>query len=246
MTSLKLCCHVPGRNLIIDPHLSYSYIGIRTKSDEWLLMALSIRRTITRVRVMSIRRNEVLIPYLQGLWSNNLRDADAALFDIYESCVRAGPQKCLIYEEKADLVAKRVDKLLAKIKAKPLSYMSIGREGPFGHSYGLFDYSVLKGLIFDALYNTHGNGWSLALLLAKIESDHLLVFRRPLDYMFTCECSEPGKKIRPWSGNTPTLAIACGDGPLVDETLEEARAFFEGLAQNTSFSDVWPFRLFCS
>lgn len=149
-------------------------------------------------------------------------------------------------KKNAELVAKRVDKLLAKIKTKPLSYLSIGREGPFGHSYGLFDYSMLKGLIFDALYNTHGNGWSLALLLARIESDHLLVFRRPLDYMFTCECSEPGMKIRPWSGNTPTLAIACGDGPLIDQTLEEARAFYEELAQNTSFSDVWPFHLYCS
>lgn len=151
-----------------------------------------------------------------------------------------------MYEENAELVAQRVDNLLAKIKAKPLSYMSIGHEGPFGHSYGLIDYSVLKGLIFDVLYNTHGIGWSLMLFLAKIESDHLLDFRRPLDYMFTCECSEAGKNIRPWSGNTPTLAIACGDGPLADGTLEEARAFYEELAQNTSFSDVWPFRLYCS
>lgn len=49
MTSLQLCCNVPGRNVIIDPHLSYLSIGLRTKSDELLLTALSTQRTITQV-----------------------------------------------------------------------------------------------------------------------------------------------------------------------------------------------------
>lgn len=60
------------------------------------------------------------------LWSNNLRDTDAALFDIYQACVHASPKECSMYEENAELIADRVEKLLAKIKAEPIPFLTIG------------------------------------------------------------------------------------------------------------------------
>lgn len=60
---------------------------------------------------------------------------------------------------------------------------------------------------------------------------------------FKCDCPEPGNDVRPWGGITPTIAIVCGDAALFNETLEDVRAVYDKMAQNTTFSDVWPYHL---
>ena len=182
--------------------------------------------------------------YSIGLWSNNLRDADAALFDIYQSCVRAGPEECPLHEETAELIAKRVDRLLDRIKVEPIPYYNPG--GPSGDTYGVIDYALVKGMIFDTLYNTHGGGRLLLVTLSKLEKQDLLFAYRYIDSLFQCECPESGKKSLPWQYMTPTYGIACGDAEPIDETMEDAVALYEKIAQNTTFADTWPLHLFCS
>lgn len=180
-----------------------------------------------------------------GLWSNNLRDTDAALFDIYQSCVHAGPKECPMYEENVVLIAERINKLLTMIKAEPIPFLTIGGGGASRDTYGLIDYSMVKGWIFSSLYNTHGGpGKFLMSILAQLERGVMVdVYYGFLDSLFACHCSGPDV---PWDGNTHSLAIACGDAPPIDETLEESRALYEKMAQNTSFADVWPMHLYCT
>lgn len=187
--------------------------------------------------------NVWLIIVCVGLWSNNLRDTDAALFDIYQSCVHVGPKECPMHEETAGLIAERVDRILTKIREEPIPFLTIGRGGVFRESYGLIDYSRVKGWIFSLLYTTHGGGKFLMSILAQLERGVMVDIDGGLDPLFACHCSEPDL---PWDGNTHSLAIACGDAPPNDETLEESRALYDKMAQNTSFSDVWPIHLYCT
>lgn len=179
-----------------------------------------------------------------GLWSNNLRDTDAALFDIYQSCVHAGPKECPMYEANAERIAERIDKLLTKIKAEPIPFLTIGGGGASRDTYGLIDYTRVRAWIFSSLYTTHGGGGKFLMsILAQLERGVMLSLSDGLDFLFACHCSEPDL---PWDGNTHSLAIACGDAPSNDETLEESRALYVKMAQNTSFSDVWPIHLYCT
>lgn len=98
----------------------------------------------------------------------------------------------------------------------------------------------MKGRIFVTLYNTHGK--FLMTTLGQLERGVMLNIYGDLDPLFRCHCSGPDI---PWDGFTHSLAIACGDAPLIDETLEEARALYEKMAQNTSFSEAWPMHLYC-
>lgn len=120
-----------------------------------------------------------LMLYLSaGLWSNNLRDADAVLFDVFQSCVLAGPEKCPMYEHNAWLISERLNKLLAKIKAEPLPYLWSGS------FYRPIDYSTVKSMIFSSLYKTHGgSGKTLLSLLAALERGDEMSFSRYVDHL---------------------------------------------------------------
>ena len=158
--------------------------------------------------------------------------------------MHAGPEKCPLYEHKAELIAKRVDKLLAKIKVEPIPFFTPG--GPLGASYGMIDYTLIKSLIFGALYATHVSGARLLLLLSRIEKQYPVFIHRFTDFLLRCECPESGKADSPWQVTIPTFGIACGDAAPIDETLEDAIALYEKMAQNTTFSDSWPIHLYCS
>lgn len=156
--------------------------------------------------------------------------------------MNAGPEKCPMYDETPELIAERVDKLLAKVKAEPIPFLTIlgSRD-----SYGLIDYSRVKGMIFGSLYNTHGGqGKFIMTILALLERGAMMSFNDGLDSLFTCHCSEPNTHFDGIIAHS--LAIACGDAPPIDETLEEARSLYDKMAQNTSFAEVWPIHLHCS
>lgn len=147
-----------------------------------------------------------------------------------------------MYEHSTWLISERLNKLLAKIKAEPIPYLWSGS------LYGLVDYSSVKSMIFSSLYKkTHGgSGKTLLSLLAGLERGDGISFSRYVDYLFKCDCSEPGNDVRSWGGITPTIAIACGDAAPFNETLEDVREVYDKMAQNTTFADVWPYHLYCT
>lgn len=185
---------------------------------------------------------------MTGLWSNNLRDTDAALFDIYESCARAGPNDpCPLKEDSAELVAARVDKLLSKIKEEPIP-VYITQLG----AYGVVDYAMVRAQIFLTLYTTHGSGGrTLMLLLSELErGDGTLIYQRSqrwaTESLLSCTCPASGEEQYIWEGSVPTIAIGCGDAAPIKRTLSEAHAFYDKMAENSTFTDMWPIHLGCA
>lgn len=183
-----------------------------------------------------------------GLWANFLQDTDAALYDIYEACARAGPNDpCPLKEDNAELIAARVNNLLAKIKEEPVPvYLSQLGE------YGIVDYAVVREQILQSLYVTHnGGGRTLMLLLAELEKgDGSLIYqrssRRMIENLVKCNCSAPPEEQRALSGLTLTNAIACGDASETNLTLAEARAFYDRLSEDSTFTDVWSMPIICA
>jgi len=184
--------------------------------------------------------------YYATLWSNNLRDTDAVLHNIYDACVAAGPTKCPIYENSTSLIETRVNTLLTKLKTKPIPFFekSSGK-------YAVVDYSQAKGAIFTVLYRPHSSGRNLTVALAELEKGNAepiwRLSNRVVDSAETFTCSCPAVPPVPFAqGSENTLSVACGDGPAVREDVEELREFYDEMAESSMFAESWWIHLGCS
>lgn len=180
-----------------------------------------------------------------GLWSNNLRDTDAGLFQIYQACVDAGPSVCPIYETSVDEVNARVNSLLEKLKVHPISFYNSSTG-----AYGTLDYSAAKGSIFTVLYNAHKAGARLTHAIADAEKGvgqplYDLSSRVVSSEALECDCPASPLPL-PFSNSAEnTLAIACGDAGPTEATLEETREFYEEMGKSSTFAEMWWIRLGC-
>lgn len=179
------------------------------------------------------------------LWSNNLRDTDKGLLQLYQACADVGPLACPIYESTAEKVKARVDALLEKLRTHPVAFYN-----ETTGAYGEVDYSIAKGAIFGVLYNPHTSGRNLTVALADLENGiaepiYQFARRKPDDDDLLCEC--PTVPPVPFAqGSHITLAVACGDGPPLNTTVDELRAFYDDMAKNSTFAEGWWIHLGCS
>ncbi|TDL16249.1 hypothetical protein BD410DRAFT_731629, partial [Rickenella mellea] len=184
--------------------------------------------------------------YYATLWSNNLRDTDGALFNLYDKCVEAGPDACPLHEQTAYRVKRRVDKILDGLKTTPISFYN----ATLG-TYDIVDFSIAKSAIFATLYNTHRDGKKLVLALAELEKGNAQPLWEasgqgsPKD-IFECECPAGSAYLPSNAGRGPQTAIACGDGKVVRDDIFDLEEFYGELAQRSSFADVWQMRTRCA
>ncbi|TDL14566.1 hypothetical protein BD410DRAFT_833037 [Rickenella mellea] len=184
--------------------------------------------------------------YYATLWSNNLRDTDGALFNLYDKCVEAGPDACPLHEQTAYRVKRRVDKILDGLKTTPISFYN----ATLG-TYDIVDFSIAKSAIFATLYNTHRDGKKLVLALAELEKGNAQPSWEasgqgsPKD-IFECECPAGSAYLPSNAGRGPQTAIACGDGKVVRDDIFDLEEFYGELAQRSSFADVWQMRTRCA
>ncbi len=186
-----------------------------------------------------------------GLWSNNLLDTDAALLDICDACAKAGPVKCGLYEDSAELVLQRINNLLDGLKTTPIPIYQEPTAQNSEPEYGLVKYDLVKSLIFGTLYNTHSTGAYVINLLAELEKGNTLPFLpltsgRAFRNMLSCDCPAPGHEHPPFYGGEHTLAIACGDNTIEDPTLSEVQKVYEEIAKTSTFADIWSLHVSCS
>lgn len=189
--------------------------------------------------------NVVSFISLQGLWSNNLRDTDAGLFQIYQACVDAGPSVCPIYESSVSEINARVNNLLEKLRIQPLYFYNTSTG-----AYGTLDYSAAKTSIFSVLYDTHHAGARLSHALAEAErgaGQPLYDVSARAVQSAALQCNSTGAPL-----NLPaairyesTLAVACGDAGSVGATLEEMREYYEEMGRSSVFAEVWWMRIAC-
>jgi hypothetical protein len=175
-----------------------------------------------------------------------IRDADKGLEYFYEHCVQAGQLKCALYERTPKAVAARVAKIFDSFKRHPIPAVS-GDGGP--GDYGVIDYAHVRRLAFDFLYTPFQNGGqNFARILAALEKGDGSSFwaAQPIGANTQCDSNE---KVE-WNSNgfarLTTLAIQCGDGKQVKDTVPQLEKWYEANKNQSSFADQWPWALICA
>lgn len=181
---------------------------------------------------------------IPGKYAHDLQDTDKALLSIYQACVDAGPSICPIFETSTDKISARVDTLLESLKIEPISFYN-----ETSGEYGSLDYSAAKGAIFTVLYTPHQNGAALTVALALAEQGEgqplfTLSGRVAANSDYVCSCSETPST--PFAdGYENTLAIACGDSGPFNGTLDDMKALYAEMAQDSQFAELWTIYLTC-
>lgn len=180
-------------------------------------------------------------------------DTDASLQDFANACVEAGPDVCALYKSDSSAVKARIDAVFANLKNRPLAVEGSGAPGSTPVDYGLVDYSVVRRLVFNFLYRPYSpgplNATALAGALAAAEGGDGGPFwelQKARENAFLCECTSAPKPPRVADGAEVGLAVACGDGDVVGDSLEELQVHFDAVGKTSSFADMWTHRVRCS
>ncbi|EIN12405.1 alpha/beta-hydrolase [Punctularia strigosozonata HHB-11173 SS5] len=183
--------------------------------------------------------------YMEALWNNSLRDTDKALDQFYAAC--ANSTSCALHEPTPKAVKSRVDALFAELRKNPIPVSLNDTE------YGLIDYTLARQVVFDWLrkpyQKTPLSAPSLASALAALERGDgaaMWAAHAP-ESTIKCDCARDSLPTRlPGANRETTLAIACGDGKPVEHDLEELRAFYEEMAHDSNFAELWSAHLDCA
>ena len=193
--------------------------------------------------------SEALLP---ALWSQNLVDTEKGLGMFFEQCADAGPELCGLYESTSQKVEARYNVLLDTLKRRPLAVFTNGEDST-AQDYGVVDYSMVKSTIFMFLYNPYAGilghpsaASRLSFLLNEVEKGNGLPLWNTLKLglpHFQCKCGQDDPlAVLPTPATT--ITILCGDGKVVDKTIEELED--HQLGMNSTFADLWPWHARCS
>lgn len=167
---------------------------------------------------------------------------------MYESCVKAGPEGCPLYENSTSLIAERVNKLIHKLNLSPLSF----RNNQTGE-YGVIRGSEVKMGLFVTLYTIYAHGKPFVDAIVALEGGDPQPFfdsdfsRRSLARKaLKCSCPSP-----PFMRSSDMIhkvfeAVACGEGDIVDKNTEELETYFRDMAKTSQFSYLWLAQGYCS
>ncbi|TCD60883.1 hypothetical protein EIP91_009374 [Steccherinum ochraceum] len=185
--------------------------------------------------------------YYAALWSTNLVDADATLFQIYQACVDAGPVLCRIYEKTTEGIHARVQNLLTRLRTEPVSFYNAT-----SGVYAVVDYSLVKQAIFRTLYTPYTDGKTLTIALAELELGNAEPIFKLSDVKDAyksitapCDCS-PSRSGPDAERMENVMAIACGDGEPVEGDVASLKEFYDEMAGESTFAEVWYLRVGCS
>ena len=162
----------------------------------------------------------------------------------YEDCVNAGSELCSIYEPTVSQIRDRVNSFSERLKTQPVPFVN-ETDG----SQGLVGYDIVKGLLFQMVYNPHVVGKSFADAFATLEAGipepiWTLSIDALAQSLIRDTCS-PNNTVTDF-GVLSLIAISCGDGTPIHDTYDELTSYFSTLAGKSSFADVWTSRIACS
>lgn len=190
-------------------------------------------------------------------WSNNLRDTDAGLSMFYQACVEAGPDECALYASDTAAVKQRVDSIFITLKNRPIPIHARKNSNATSDmaDYGIVDYKMARALTFQFLYSPYGSKGLEAASIARALAATEVGDGRPLWELaaiirqkeFRCNCDQD-KEETPQArmDREGTLSIACSDGDVVNDSLEELQTHYEGMAKMSSFAELWNIRIGCA
>jgi hypothetical protein len=146
-----------------------------------------------------------------------------------------------------------VNRILDNLKQRTLP-VSAEVNGTY-QNYGLVDYKMARSVVFVMLYSPYGsNGVHLApsvtYALAQAEKGNGLPLGELAGLVptpFRCECPSDNPPTQPliFTPDT-TYAIACGDGAVLNDTVEDLEKYFEKMSKDSEFADMWSIRSQCT
>ena len=162
----------------------------------------------------------------------------------YEDCIDVGPEECAIYEPSVEQIRDRVNGVIERLRVAPIAFVN-ATDG----EQGIVDYFIAKNQLFRTIYFPHSQGRSFANALAALEQgDSEPIWRLSqtarLAQLLDQSCDPLTN--RSYIGVVSSVAIACGDGDPVQESLEDLRNFYQELSQQSSFADLWTLHVGCA
>lgn len=176
-----------------------------------------------------------LIP---ALWDNNLLDTWKGYQLLFDACSASKPSECALHEDTPELVRARIDAILDNLKTRPL-YL---RHSNDSSNFDTVDYASVKSVIFQSLYRPYLKFENLTLALAALERGDGVPILKMQDETthLACKCSSSGKEGFADTENAEEaqMAIACGDGDIVKDTLEDVKRYHERTSEISEFADM--------
>ncbi|KAI0542796.1 hypothetical protein GGR58DRAFT_171322 [Xylaria digitata] len=189
---------------------------------------------------------------------NFLRDTDKVMDAFYDFCKKAGPGGCDLYANTPELIKRRMENLLRKIRKHPVIVTSDGSFSTAGPNMPqLITWSHIRRLTSAALYRPIFLFKKYATALAALENGDGRPFYSLNNNLYSSEepppsvCSTqtiPADMPRLEEGNNEAFpAIMCSDLPPINQTAEEFVGFAQQLSEiSKSAGDVNAlFRLAC-
>ncbi|KAF7340406.1 AB hydrolase-1 domain-containing protein [Mycena venus] len=153
--------------------------------------------------------------------TGSLMDTDKTLQTFFDGCVSAGPSACAFYAPTASQIASNLASLADSIRAQPFPrpHLPLARHG--------------RLQLLSQLHLRLSEGNATGVYTANQTPD------------FECDCTSDAA---PFTANIfeSQIATACGDGPVVNDSITELREFYTNQAKVSSFADIWGhWRIHC-
>ncbi|KAJ7474199.1 TAP-like protein-domain-containing protein [Mycena latifolia] len=169
-------------------------------------------------------------------------DTDKVLQTFFDSCAAAGPELCAFYAPTPAAIAERLAALTASIRTNPVPVVT-------PTAYGIVDYSLLRSALFTSFYVPYILFAPIAQGLAALEAGDGSILFSILQTAppFACDCSADQVPFH-LNNAEAVVAIQCGDGIEVTDSVEQLREFYKNAAKTSEFVEflVGSGRVSCS
>lgn len=162
-----------------------------------------------------------------------MKVADKGLQSVFEEC-STSPEDCPLHEPTADLVKKRLEKIIDSLEQNPVPVKN-------GDDIGIITKKQAQLLLFQTMYSPYQAIKPFFAALRALESGDGLLFHQmsgeKLAMKIPCDC---GSFHDPEFGGVEAgNAIKCVDGEPIDESPEGLQRHFEKLANVSYFGAIW-------
>lgn len=177
-----------------------------------------------------------------GNITNAMEDTDATLQTFFDGCAAAGPDACPFYAPTAAAIAANLTALSTSLIDTPVPVIT-------NISYGVFTYTYLRNVLFTGLYTPYTSFQLFAQGLAQLAiGNATILYQMAEEAPYECPRGSQRDPVAfDQNDQEASIPTACGDGPVVTDTVGQLRQSYEIGAKLSSFWDMFGnWRVRCS
>jgi len=150
----------------------------------------------------------------------------------FTGCADAGPDGCPFWATSPENIKRNLTALYDSLHSRPLPVKST-------KSYGIFDYYLLRSVVFTSLYSPYKTFPVLAQGLAELAAGNIpqRLFELDKPPLFECSCDPSERALA--SVQDSTVAVLCNDGVTVPDDLKSIEEYLETVMKVSSWSELW-------